>query len=139
VQFLKGGDTGELSAIKKLGGVKILRNAKDYGFWQSASEQEKAAILRENSANLKEAHRLAAEGLCDLLVLDEICAAYNLGAVDTRLAERLILNKPEALELVLTGRDAPPLFLEAAGYVTEFRKRKHPFDIGIAAREGIEF
>jgi cob(I)alamin adenosyltransferase len=72
-------------------------------------------------------------------VLDEICAAYNLGAVDSKLAESIILNKPEGLELVLTGRNAPPLFLEAADYVTELIKRKHPYDAGISAREGIEY
>jgi len=82
---------------------------------------------------------LAKEGTFDLLVLDEICAAYNNGAVDRELADRLILKKPSNLELVLTGRNAPEHFAEAADYVTEFVKRKHPYDNGITARKGIEF
>ena len=86
-----------------------------------------------------EAYRLANEEICDLLVLDEICAAYNNGALDTALADKLILNKPYGLELVLTGRNAPPHFMDAADYVTEFIKHKHPYDAGVAAREGIEF
>jgi cob(I)alamin adenosyltransferase len=137
-QFLKGGETGELKALDALG-VTVLRNSRDYGFWKNASQAEKAEMKRENDANLAEAGRLARAGLCDLLVLDEICAAYRLGALDTALAERLVLVKPEGLELVLTGRDAPPLFWEAADYVTEFTKRKHPYDQGVGAREGIEY
>jgi cob(I)alamin adenosyltransferase len=137
-QFLKGSETGELKALEKLG-VAVLRNSRDYGFWHNASEQEREEIRRENSANLAEAARLAEAGLCDLLVLDEICAAYRLGAVDTGLADRLILEKPEPLELVLTGRDAPLFFIKAADYITELVKRKHPYDNGVGAREGIEF
>jgi cob(I)alamin adenosyltransferase len=138
-QFLKGGATGELGPLEKLGGVTILRSSRDFGFWNNADEQKKSEITRESNAILKEAHRLAAAGLCDLLVLDEICAAYNLGAVEPRLAESLIIEKPPALELVLTGRSPPPLFLGAADYITEFTKRKHPFDAGIPARKGIEY
>ena len=138
-QFLKGRDTGELHALEKLPDVTVLRHTGDFGFYKSASEQNKSEIRRRNDAILTEAMRLVNDGLCDLLVLDEICAAYNHGAVDTVLVDRLILHKPTGLELVLTGRNAPPKFMAAADYVTELVKRKHPYDSGIAAREGIEF
>ena len=139
VQFLKGRDTGELHALDNLRNVTILRYTHEFGFYSSANEQDKAEMVKHNNANLAEACRLADEGLCDLLVLDEICAAYNNDAIDTALANKLILNKPSSLELVLTGRNAPQHFIEAADYVTELIKRKHPYDNGIAAREGIEF
>ena len=139
VQFLKGRDTGEIHALENLRGVAILRCTREFGFYASASEANKAEMRQQNNVNLLEASRLAFEGLCDLLVLDEICAAYTNGALDTALADRLILHKPFGLELVLTGRTPPPHFVDAADYVTEFMKRKHPYDDGIAAREGIEF
>ena len=139
VQFLKGRDTGELYALENLRGVTVLRYAREFGFYDSASEEDKEEMKRRNNANLLEASRLAHEGLCDLLVLDEICAAYTNGALDTALADKLVFDKPYGLELVLTGRNAPPRFMGAAKYVTEFVKRKHPYDGGIAAREGIEF
>ena len=44
-----------------------------------------------------------------------------------------------ALEVVLTGRNPSQHLLDAADYVTEMRKCKHPFDRGIAARRGVEF
>jgi len=139
VQFLKGRDTGEIHALESLPGVTVLRCTREFGFYASASEANRATMKRQNNANLWEASRLAHEGLCDLLVLDEIFAAYTKGALDTALADKLVFHKPFGLELVLTGRNAPPHFQDAADYVTEFVKRKHPYDSGIAAREGIEF
>ena len=50
-----------------------------------------------------------------------------------------MINKPEALELVLTGRDPADYMIEAADYVTEMKKIKHPFDAGIPARLGVEW
>jgi cob(I)alamin adenosyltransferase len=51
----------------------------------------------------------------------------------------LIKNKPQKLELVLTGRDPKPEVLELADYISEIKKVKHPFDQDIPARRGIEF
>lgn len=138
-QFLKGRDTGELRTLENLSDVIILRYDHDYGFFSSAGEHNKTEIIRLNNSILTEARRLATNGLCDLLVLDEICIAYNYGAVDRELADDLIYNKPAGLELVLTGRGAPQGFLDFADYVTEFICRKHPYSKGIAARAGIEF
>ncbi len=139
VQFLKGRDTGELHALQKLPGVTVLRHTRAIGFYKTASERDKAEMSRQNNENLSEAVRLTDEGLCDLLVLDEICAAYQTRSLDTALADKLIFSKPPGLELVLTGRAAPPAFIDAADYVTVFEKRKHPYDRGVTAREGIEF
>ncbi len=139
VQFLKGRDTGEIHALTHLPGVIVLRHTREFGFYKSASEQDKVEMTKQNNDNLTEAIRLATGGLCDLLVLDEMCVAYTNDALDTALADNLILHKPTGLELVLTGRNAPQHFIHAADYMTEFVKRKHPYDSGIAAREGIEF
>ena len=139
VQFLKGSDTGELYALDQLKDVTILRYLHDYGFYPAASKQKQAEMIHYNNINLTKAYSLAVEGLCDLLVLDEICAAYNNGALNIELADKLILHKPSQVELVLTGRNAPKHFIAAADYVTEFVKIKHPYDTGTAARKGIEF
>jgi cob(I)alamin adenosyltransferase len=139
VQFLKGSDTGELHALERLRDVTVLRYPRSFGFYPSANEQDKKEMTRLNNAYLAEARRLAAEGRCDVLVLDEICAAYALGSLDTALADRLVLDKPPHMELILTGRKPPEHFLKAADYVTVCKKGKHPFDSGVPAREGIEF
>jgi cob(I)alamin adenosyltransferase len=90
-------------------------------------------------AALQAAWALAAAGKCDLLILDEASAAYRYRLMDPSLLERLLFAKPLALELVLTGRDAPEALRQAADYITNMEKVRHPFDRGIAAREGIEY
>lgn len=50
-----------------------------------------------------------------------------------------IKHKPRGLELIMTGHHVSDALFEAADYVTEMTKVKHPFDSGKRAREGIEF
>ena len=138
-QFLKSRDTGEIRALEKLGDVTILRSTRELGFFCMESEQNKIEIISQNNRILSEAYRLANAGECDLLVLDEVCAAYTNNALDKALVDSLIRDKPLELELVLTGRDAPEIMIKHADYVTEFVKQKHPYENGVAARKGIEY
>ena len=73
-----------------------------------------------------------------LLVMDEFIAAYGHGMIDREKALKFLREKPETLEVVLTGRDPEPELLELADYVSEIQKKKHPFDRGLSARKGIE-
>ena len=138
-QFLKGRETGEIKALESLKNVVVMRHTQELGFLSSANEQTIEEIISQNNANLTKVFRLIDDGLCDMLVLDEICAAYTNSALDTEMVDRLIMEKPFSLELVLTGRNAPQHFIENADYVTEFVKHKHPYDDGISARKGIEY
>jgi cob(I)alamin adenosyltransferase len=135
VQFLKGSETGELAVLKHISNITLLRNTRNYGFYLTASGDSRTAMCGENNMNLK----TALEMPCDLLILDEVCAAYNLGAIDRATVDALVLYPSQDRELVLTGRDAPEHFRKAADYISEIRKVKHPFDAGVAAREGIEY
>ena len=60
-------------------------------------------------------------------------------AVDAQFGPAgLLRERPAGLEVVLTGRNPPPELIELADYISEIKKVKHPFDKGIAARDGIE-
>lgn len=48
-------------------------------------------------------------------------------------------GRPETLEVVMTGRGPSEALCARADYITEMAARRHPFDRGVAAREGIEF
>lgn len=74
-----------------------------------------------------------------LLVLDEIMAAVNYHMVSEDEVLHFLNNRPEGLEVVLTGRDPSKRMLLTADYVSEIGKTAHPFDRGIGAREGIEY
>lgn len=138
-QFLKGSDTSELESLKKIEGITVMRNLIDYGFYNRMTEEDKVAIKELHNETLTKAIKAVNEGKCDLLVLDEIIATYNYNLVDSNLVDELIKNKPDSLELILTGRDPAKHFIEAADYVSEIKKVKHPFDQKIGAREGIEY
>ena len=74
-----------------------------------------------------------------MLVLDEAVSSCNHGVIDEGALLRFLKSRPAGLEVVLTGREPSAALVEAADYVTEMKKVKHPFDAGIVARRGIEF
>jgi cob(I)alamin adenosyltransferase len=76
---------------------------------------------------------------CDLLILDEIGNALRYNLVTVEQVKSLIKEKPEKMELVLTGRGIPDEILELADMVTETKEIKHPYKKGITSRRGIEY
>lgn len=77
--------------------------------------------------------------LVDILVLDEINLVLKYNMLPMSEFLEFVKNKPEKLELILTGRDAPKEVIEISDYVTEFKMIKHPFNKGISGRRGIEY
>ena len=94
-------------------------------------EQAKRALAAAREAMLS--------GNYDLVVLDEVnlAAAWKLVELDEVI--RLINDKPQNVELILTGRQADTELIKLADLVTEMLKIKHPYDEGVAARKGIEY
>ena len=78
-------------------------------------------------------------GKYDIIILDEINYAINLGLVKLKDVLDLIKNKPKNLNLVLTGNHAKKDIIEIADLVTEMREIKHPFKSGVKAKKGIDF
>jgi len=75
----------------------------------------------------------------DLVILDEINGAIAYDLVDLNDVIEVIKNKPEELELILTGRYALPEIIELADYATEMRLIKHPYQKGILARKYFDY
>jgi cob(I)alamin adenosyltransferase len=78
-------------------------------------------------------------GKYQLIIMDEIniCTAMNMIKVSE--VKDALLNKPDNLEIVLTGRYAHPELKALAHLVTEMKPIKHYFDMGVMARQGIEY
>lgn len=138
VQFLKNHETGELSILDGLTGVTVLRGKEGSGFSFTMTEEQKEKTRRLHTENLKTAIALAASGNCDMLILDEAVGACARDLIDRALLEEFVRNKPEGLELVMTGRNPAPWMIDCADYASEIRKIKHPYDRGIPARTGVE-
>lgn len=134
VQFLKGGKSGEIPLLEQLG-AKIYRGKAGQKFVFQMNDAEKAATRELQNANLRAAQQEPA----DLLILDEAGSAWELDMVDKELLKAVVLERSAEQECVLTAHGAPDWMLEAADYSTEMKCHRHPYQKGIAAREGIEY
>lgn len=74
-----------------------------------------------------------------LVILDEINTTVSLKMLDEQAVMEVLKSKPERMELILTGRDAPESFKESADLVTEMTLIKHYFYRGVPAREGLDY
>lgn len=98
--------------------------------------QKKKALAKEGWDMVR---REFESGNWDLIVLDEINYAIHFGMLNVDEVLELLNNKPERLNVILTGRYAEPKLIDAADTVTEMTLVKHAFQKGIRARKGIEF
>lgn len=78
-------------------------------------------------------------GEYQIVILDEINICADMGMIKVSDIKETLLNKPEELEIVLTGRRAHPELVALAHLVTEMKPIKHYFDVGVLARQGIEY
>lgn len=137
-QFLKDGTSGECRVLAKLG-VTVLAANPVGKFSFRMTEEEKAETAAALGRTFDAATGFAVRERATLLVLDEVCAAVNCGFLPEKTLTEFLESRPDSLEVVLTGRDPSENLQVHADYITEMKKWRHPFDEGVAAREGIEF
>lgn len=137
VQFLKDSKCGELDSLQKLGVTVFRGKAPDAMFTRDMTPEQLDATRAIHNKNLAKALELTTNG--GLLVLDELLDAISLELVDESAVRGLLENKPDNLEIVITGHTKIPWIFKTADYITEMVKRRHPYDSGIKGRRGIEF
>jgi cob(I)alamin adenosyltransferase len=136
IQFLKSGRwrTGEEQLGRRLG---VDWNPMGDGFtWES---EDLDATQAKAVAAWAAARRAIASGDYQLVVLDEITYPMNWGWIPAAEVVDAIRARPEAVNVVATGRDAPEALVGVADTVTEMRKVRHAYDSGVTARRGIDF
>ena len=124
--------------MEQLKNITFLSGLEHEKFSMRISEEEKAQRRIFYAEQFKKVTQLAVEDGYDILFLDEIVYTIRAKLFDEALLVDFLKNKPEHLEVILTGRDPSPQLIELADYVSEIRKVKHPFDKGLPARRGIE-
>jgi cob(I)alamin adenosyltransferase len=99
--------------------------------------------LDKSQGRAAAAWRLAAAAIAggeyQLVVLDEITYPMNWSWIGTDDVIEAIRGRPERVNVIATGRDAPPALIEVADTVTEMVKVRHAYDRGIGARRGLDF
>lgn len=133
VQFIKSMEYHELGVLRELGIAVHQFGRGCFIMGEPTAEDRETA-----SRGLAFARERMARGDLDLLVLDEINVALRLGLLAVEDVLDLVRDKPVGLELICTGRGAPGQLIELADLVTDMANRKHYYDAGITARDGIE-
>lgn len=139
VQFFKEDDapSGEKDFLRNAGIELVRSNCRHPVFTKGRTDV--GAVRASVLSTYEMAKERVKDGSVDLLVMDEVLSAINGGWIDVNDMREFLLKRPENLEVVLTGRNAPVDLVMAADYVTEMLKIKHPYDSGTSAREGIEY
>ncbi len=135
--FLKGDyPYGERNTLARLPNVTFA----SFGTLKFIDPQNVTEEEKHEAAKAFETSRQAVmSGEYDLVLLDEINLAIYWKLISLEEVVRLITDKPEKVELILTGRRADEKLIRLADLVTECRPIKHPYDAGISARPGIEY
>lgn len=136
IQFIKSDrwKTGEREMALRLG--VDWWTVGDGFTWDSRDMERTEAVAREG---WRVAREKIASGDYGLVVLDEITYPLNWGWIPVEEVVATIRSRPASVNLIATGRDAPPELIDLADTVTEMRNRKHAYDRGIKAMRGIDF
>jgi cob(I)alamin adenosyltransferase len=135
-QFLKGQDCGELHALQECDLVLL----EQYGGegWVIRGQQQPGQRTRAQQG-IEAARQAMLSEQYDIVVLDEVNIAVALGLLAVEEVVQLLDERPQRVELILTGREAPAELIERADLVTEMRAVKHYHTRGVRARRGIEY
>ncbi|MGD9001223.1 MAG: cob(I)yrinic acid a,c-diamide adenosyltransferase [Anaerolineae bacterium] len=134
-QFMKGQRYGELEALQNHPWITLEQYGEVHHIYRdTVTEEDIAKACR----GLERAREAMLSDKFDILVLDEVNVTIWFGLLKTQDVLALLDQKPEHVEMVLTGRRAPQALIERADLVTEMRAVKHYYEDGVQARVGIE-
>lgn len=134
-QFMKGQKYGELEALRDHPLITI----EQYGDVHCIRREEVTPEhLAQARAGLERARVAMLSGDYDIVVLDEANVSIWFGILATEDVLALLDEKPEHVEVIITGRRAPQELIDRADLVTEMREVKHYYQQGVMARLGIE-
>ncbi len=159
-QFMKGNESSELKVLEMLPQVSLLKVRESFGFYKDMTQEDKQRIkechdkiLKEILKRIQKHKEKDGEGTKQngerdniislepdlLVVLDEITYPCNWNLVDEGLLKQLLVEIPESVELVMTGRNPKDYMIQASDYWSEIGMKKHPYQKNVMARRGVEY
>lgn len=134
-QFLKKGDYSEIKALARFSDLITVEQYGQGRFLRGEPDPEDIILSRQGISRIRE---VIASGRYQVVIVEEGNVAVTCGLISEEELASLILTKPPAVELVITGRGATDRIIELADLVTEMREVKHYYQNGVVARVGIE-
>lgn len=137
LQFMKEFPYNELRALEKL---KEWITIEQYGNDKFVYQKQlpSAGDIAAATQALERARQMMLSKEYDLVILDEVCVAIYFQLLTTEQLLKFVDEKPQDVELILTGRYCPQALIDRADLVTEMKEVKHYYQKGISARRGIE-
>lgn len=137
-QFMKDNSTSERKILEQSEQITLIDGLESEKFSFQMTPEEKEERRKFYGEQFKKVTEKAAKEHYSVLFLDEAVYTIGAGLLDEELVLDFLKNKPEDLEVILTGNTPDERLIEAADYVSEIRKIKHPYEQGQPARGGIE-
>lgn len=135
-QFLKNNDSSERKILSMTPNITCIKGPEKMKFTSRMTEKEKQEQLKQNDIILSEILKQSED--YDMLILDEALYAIDLNQLTEGPLLRYLEKRPQSQEVILTGRNPSQEMIEIADYCSHIQKQKHPFDVGVKSRIGIE-
>jgi cob(I)alamin adenosyltransferase len=135
LQFLKKGNYSEIKALECF---SDLITVEQYGLGRFVRGKPSSDDIEAGRKGLEKLKSVIAAGEHDVVVIEEGNVAVMFGLFSVQDLLSVIENRPENMEIIITGRGAAPEIIEKADLVTEMKEIKHYYQKGIKARVGIE-
>jgi len=136
VQFMKKWDYGELHSVKFIPNITLKTfGTKDFVYKGKAKKIDYEEAEKAFSCGMEGVQ----SGNYQMVIFDELNMAIYFDLLDPNFVINTIKEKPEDVEIVITGRKASTGIIEIADLVTEMKEIKHPYQKGFQARKGIEY
>lgn len=133
IQFLKEGTSSEVKVLENLGIEVLYTDLPNTYIDMSNPETIKMLSKLEDSLLDK------IDESCDAIVLDEILDAITLNLINEGKVYDLLVSLKQNHEIIVTGRAPNHKLKVIFDYSTQMKKYKHPYDLGVKSRKGIEY
>jgi len=133
-QFVKGMHYSELNILPEIKNITLIQYGRGCFIYQKPTQED----IEAAGKGLKEVALILKKGEYDVVVLDEACIALYYTLFSFNELSLAITNRAPHVEVIVTGRYAPPELVDMADLVTEMKEIKHYYTLGVEARSGIE-
>lgn len=136
-QFMKEYPYSEINSLKLLSDfITVEQFCGDEFVYKKQLPDE--TEIRKAIDGLNKAKIMMLSGEYDLIILDEVLVSIYFKLLTVEQIKEFLEQKPERVELILTGRYCPEILYEKADLITEMKEIKHYYSKGITSRKGIE-
>lgn len=137
-QFMKNNKTSERKILEQVPNITFVDGLESEKFSFQMTEEEKEERRKYYLEQFRRVTERAEKEGYQVLFMDELIYTIGAGLFEERVLVDYLKNKPEHLEVILTGQNPGQDVIALADYVSEIQKVKHPFDRGQKSRMGIE-